>query len=178
MVPSRRATACHRRARWQASWAWRAPPSSQTSSGRGGGGWWGGGGGPGPPTPPPPPPPFPPPPPPAPAPACAPAWPPRRELRTTVAWLDDEPLVAGRVYWALHGHRWVKAKVRAVLHNLDIDTLAEEPATQLGPNAIGHVDLQLQEALPTMPFQQARVPGSLILVDSASHKTAGAVLVN
>ncbi|MCW5238520.1 GTP-binding protein [Verminephrobacter eiseniae] len=111
-------------------------------------------------------------------PACAPAWPPRRELRTTVAWLDDEPLVAGRVYWALHGHRWVKAKVRAVLHKLDIDTLAEEPATQLGPNAIGHVDLQLQEALPTMPFQQARVPGSLILVDSASHKTAGAVLVN
>src|SRR6218665_1970266 len=138
-------------------------------------------------------------------PACAPAWLPRRELRTTVAWLDDqpppppppppagpprrdlrtgvawldaEPLVAGRVYWALHGHRWVKAKVRAVLHKLDIDTLAEEPATQLGPNAIGHVDLQLQEALPTMPFQQARVPGSLILVDSASHKTAGAVLVN
>ncbi|WP_265258183.1 sulfate adenylyltransferase subunit 1 [Verminephrobacter aporrectodeae] len=106
------------------------------------------------------------------------AWPARHELRATVAWMDDAPLVAGRVYWALHGHRWVKARVRAVLHRLDISTLAEEAATQLGPNAIGHVDLLLQEPLPAAPFAQARVLGALILVDTASHKTAGAVLVN
>jgi sulfate adenylyltransferase subunit 1 len=111
-------------------------------------------------------------------PAAVPAWPARRELRTTVAWMDDEPLVAGRVYWALHGHRWVKAKVKAVVHKLNINTLAEEPATQLDPNAIGHVDLLLQEAIPAAAFNKARVLGSLILVDTASHKTAGAVLVN
>jgi sulfate adenylyltransferase subunit 1 len=111
-------------------------------------------------------------------PAATPAWPASRELRATIAWMDDEPLVAGRVYWALHGHRWVKAKVKAVVHRLNINTLAEEPATQLEPNAIGHVNLLLQEALPAAPFEQARVLGSLILVDTASHKTAGAVLVN
>ncbi len=105
-------------------------------------------------------------------------WPGQRELRTTVAWMDDEALVAGRVYWALHGHRWVKAKVKRIVHRLDINTLAEEDATQLDPNAIGHVELVLQEALPAAPFTQARVLGSLILVDTASHKTAGAVLVN
>ncbi len=111
-------------------------------------------------------------------PAATPAWPASRELRTTIAWMDDEPLVAGRVYWALHGHRWVKAKVKAVVHKLNINTLAEEPATQLDPNAIGHVDLVLQEAIPAATFGTARVLGSLILVDTASHKTAGAVLVN
>ena len=111
-------------------------------------------------------------------PASVPAWPASRELHTTVAWMDDEPLVAGRVYWALHGHRWVKAKVKAVVHKLNIHTLAEEASTQLDPNAIGHVQLVLQEALPAAPFGQARVLGSLILVDTASHKTAGAVLVN
>lgn len=111
-------------------------------------------------------------------PAAVPAWPASRELLTTVAWMDDEPLVAGRVYWALHGHRWVKAKVKRVVHRLDINTLAEEDATQLDPNAIGHVELLLQEPLPAAPFGQARVLGSLILVDTASHKTAGAVLVN
>ena len=111
-------------------------------------------------------------------PAAVPAWPASRELRTTVAWMDDEPLVAGRVYWALHGHRWVKAKVKAVVHKLNINTLAEESATQLDPNAIGHVQLVLQEAIPAAPFGTARVLGSLILVDTASHKTAGAVLVN
>jgi sulfate adenylyltransferase subunit 1 len=101
-----------------------------------------------------------------------------RELLATVAWMDDEPLVAGRVYWALHGHRWVKARVKRIVHRLDINTLAEEDATQLEPNAIGHVELALQEAIPALSFGRSRSLGSLILVDTASHKTSGAVLVN
>ena len=105
------------------------------------------------------------------------AWPAKRELSATVAWMDDEPLVIGRVYWLLHGHRWVKAKVQRVLHRLNVHTLAEEAADSLAANAIGHVQLLLQEALPTAPFAQSRVLGSLILVDTASHRTAAAVLV-
>ncbi len=101
-----------------------------------------------------------------------------RELKATVAWMDDEPLVAGRVYWALHGHSWVKAKIKRIVHKLDINTLAEEDATQLGANAIGHVELTLQEAIAVQPYSRSRVLGSLILVDTASHKTAGAVLIN
>jgi sulfate adenylyltransferase subunit 1 len=100
-----------------------------------------------------------------------------RELTTTMAWMDDEPLVAGRVYWALHGHRWVKAKVKRIVHKLNINTLAEEEATQLDPNAIGHVELSLQEPVATLPYSQSRVLGAMVLVDTASHKTAGAVLL-
>ena len=106
------------------------------------------------------------------------SYPVTQELSTTIAWLDDEPLVAGRVYWALHSHRWVKAKVRRVVHQLDIHTLAEQEADHLGPNAIGHVTLQLQEAIPAVPYEHSRTLGALILVDTASHKTSGAVLVN
>ncbi len=100
-----------------------------------------------------------------------------RELRATVAWLDEEPLVAGRVYWALHGHRWVKARVQRIVHRLDIHTLAGEAAAQLEPNAIGHVELALQQPLAALPFARSRALGALILVDTASHRTAGAVLV-
>jgi sulfate adenylyltransferase subunit 1 len=102
---------------------------------------------------------------------------PSRQISATVAWMDDEPLVAGRVYWALHGHRWVKAKVSRIVHKLDINTLAEADATQLEPNAIGHVELALQEPLATLPYERSRILGSLVLVDTASHKTSGAVLV-
>jgi len=102
----------------------------------------------------------------------------QRQLNTTVAWMDDEALVAGRVYWALHGHRWVKAKVQRVVHRLNVNTLAEEDATELAPNAIGHVTLALQEPLVTLPFAQSRILGALVLVDTATHKTSGAVLVN
>jgi len=101
-----------------------------------------------------------------------------RDLKATIAWMDDEPLVAGRVYLALHGHRWIKAKVKRIVHKLDINTLAEEDATRLEANAIGHVELTLQEAIAALPYPQSRVLGSLILVDTASHKTAGAVLIS
>jgi sulfate adenylyltransferase subunit 1 len=102
----------------------------------------------------------------------------QHQLSTTIAWMDDEPLVAGRVYWALHGHRWVKVKVQRVVHRLNVNTLAEEEAIELPPNAIGHVTLALQEPLATLPFAQSRILGALVLVDTASHKTSGAVLVN
>jgi sulfate adenylyltransferase subunit 1 len=101
----------------------------------------------------------------------------QRQLSTTVAWMDDEPLVAGRIYWALHGHRWVKARVQRVVHRLNVNTLAEEEATELTPNAIGHVTLALQEPLATVPFARSRTLGALVLVDTATHKTSGAALV-
>ena len=98
-------------------------------------------------------------------------------MNVTLAWLDDEPLVAGRVYWALHGHRWVKAKVSRILHRLDVNTLAEMQATELPPNAIGHVQLAFQQPLVSLPFERSRILGSLVLVDTASHKTSAAALV-
>jgi sulfate adenylyltransferase subunit 1 len=102
---------------------------------------------------------------------------PSREISATIAWMDDEPLVAGRVYWALHGHRWVKAKVKRIVHKLDVNTLAEEDASELPPNAIGHIELSLQEPLATLPYARSRILGSLVLVDTASHRTSGAALV-
>jgi len=101
-----------------------------------------------------------------------------REIKATVAWMDDEPLVAGRVYWALHGHRWVKAKVKRIVHSLDINTLQEHDASQIEPNAIGHIELSLQEPIAALPYSRSRILGALILVDTASHKTSGALLLN
>jgi sulfate adenylyltransferase subunit 1 len=100
-----------------------------------------------------------------------------REITATIAWLDDEPLTAGRVYWALQGHRWVKAKVARIVDRINITTLDSEPATQLEANAIGDVVLSLQQPLAVRPFTQSRALGSLVLVDTATHKTSAAVLV-
>jgi sulfate adenylyltransferase subunit 1 len=100
-----------------------------------------------------------------------------REISATIAWMDDEPLVPGRAYWALHGHRWVKAKLRRIVHKLDIHTLAEEDATQLQANDIGQVELLLQDSIAARPYRDSRALGALVLVDVATHKTAAAVLV-
>ena len=101
----------------------------------------------------------------------------KRTLMATVAWMDDEPLLPGRMYWALQGHRWVKAKVQRIAHQVHIQTLAHQPATQLDANAIGVVELVLQAPIAALPFAQSRILGALVLVDSASHKTSGAALI-
>jgi sulfate adenylyltransferase subunit 1 len=99
------------------------------------------------------------------------------ELRARIAWLDDEPLVPGRPYWALHGQRWIKARVSRIHHRLHISTLEREPAEQLGANSIALVDLVLQEPIALRAYAQSRSLGALILVDTASHRTCAAVLV-
>jgi sulfate adenylyltransferase subunit 1 len=106
------------------------------------------------------------------------AFTPSRSISATVAWMDDVPLVAGRSYWALHGHRWVKAKVARITHRLNVNTLAEEDASELAPNEIGDIEITLQEPLATLPYAQSKTLGALILVDTASHKTSGAVLIS
>lgn len=98
-------------------------------------------------------------------------------LTATVAWLDDEPLVVGRIYWALHGHRWVKVKVQLIHHRLNVTTLEKEETTQLAANSIGCVVLAFREPVMTTPYSKSRVLGSMVLVDPTSHKTSGAVLV-
>ena len=105
------------------------------------------------------------------------AFEPVREITATVAWLDDEPLVAGRIYWALQGHRWVKAKVARIIDRVNITTLESEPTAQLEANAIGDIVLALQQPLAVLPFSQSRALGSLVLVDTATNKTSAAVLV-
>ncbi len=65
-----------------------------------------------------------------------------------------------------------------MVHRLSVNTLAEEEATELPPNAIGHVTLTLREPLATLPFAQSCILGVLVLVDTASYQTSGAVLVN
>jgi sulfate adenylyltransferase subunit 1 len=100
-----------------------------------------------------------------------------RQARATLAWLDDEPLRVGHAYWARHGHRWVKARVSAVHHQRNLNNLQPQPTDTLGMNAIGEVTVQLQQALPLQPYATDRTLGSLLLVDPASHASAGALLV-
>ena len=100
-----------------------------------------------------------------------------RDITVTVAWMDEEPLVPGRMYWALHGHRWVKAKIKRIVSHININTLESHDATQLDVNAIGVIELALLEPIAALPYKQSRTLGSLVLVDTASHKTSGAALI-
>ncbi|MFO1251226.1 MAG: hypothetical protein U1E77_08870 [Inhella sp.] len=61
---------------------------------------------------------------------------------------------------------------------LDIHSLEAQDAHELGVNAIGRVQMEVQHELPVEPFEFNRVGGALIVVDPASHRTSGALLVD
>ena len=102
---------------------------------------------------------------------------PRQRFEATLAWLDTEPAVPGRKYWLRHGNRWVQGRIAAILHRLDIHTLQPTDAHELAVNEIGHVAIELQQPLPVEPYERNRAGGALIVVDPASNRTSGALLV-
>jgi sulfate adenylyltransferase subunit 1 len=101
-----------------------------------------------------------------------------QRFSATLAWLDTEPAVVGRKYWVRHGNRWVQARITAIESRLDIHTLEAIDAHQLAVNEIGHVIVETQQALPVEAYASNRVGGSLIIVDPASNRTSGALLVS
>ncbi len=100
-----------------------------------------------------------------------------QRFTATLAWLDNEPAIVGRKYWLRHGNRWVQGRIASIDHVLDIHTLVPGDAHQLAANEIGQVTVEAQQALPLQPYADNRVGGALIVVDPASHRTSGALLV-
>ncbi|MBL0147762.1 MAG: sulfate adenylyltransferase [Ideonella sp.] len=101
----------------------------------------------------------------------------RQRFEATLAWLDTEPAQIGRKYWVRHGNRWSQARISAIEHRLDIHTLQEAVATELAVNEIGHVVIEVQQALPLEAYADNRIGGALIVVDPSSNRTSGALLV-
>ncbi len=103
---------------------------------------------------------------------------PAKHFPATLAWLDTEAAKPGRKYWVRHGNRWVQARISAIDSVLDIHTLQPQDAHELPVNTIGRVQMEVQHELPVEPFAANRVGGALIVVDPASHRTSGALLVD
>jgi len=102
---------------------------------------------------------------------------PTQRFTATLAWLDTEPATVGRKYWVRHGNRWVQARIAAIENKLDIHSLATVEAEQLAVNEIGTVVIESQQPLPVEAYLSNRVGGALIVVDPASNRTSGALLV-
>ncbi len=100
-----------------------------------------------------------------------------QRFTATLAWLDTEPAQLGRKYWVRHGNRWVQARITEIASRLDIHTLAATDAHELNVNDIGAVTIETQQPLPVEAYATNRVGGSAIIVDPATNRTSGALLV-
>jgi sulfate adenylyltransferase subunit 1 len=102
---------------------------------------------------------------------------PASRFTATLAWLDTEPAVVGRKYWLRHGNRWLQGRIASVESRLDIAALEPHEAGQLAVNDIGEVVFETQQPIPVESFAEQRVAGALLVVDPATNRTSGALLV-
>lgn len=95
-----------------------------------------------------------------------------------VVWMHEEPLTIGKQYNIKLATKKVPGKVTAIAHNIDVNTLAEGAATELGLNSIALVELELTEAVVFDPYNKNRDTGGFIFIDRLSNITVGAGMVD
>ena len=108
--------------------------------------------------------------------ACAPAESADR-FEADLVWMADAPVRPGAGYRLKLGTKVVGAAVASIDHAVDVDTLTERPASQLGLNGVGRVTLSLDAAIAFAPYAENRDLGGFILIDRISHATVGAGMI-
>ncbi len=102
---------------------------------------------------------------------------PAKEIEATVCWLSETALSPARTYLLRHTTREVKAKIAAIEHRLDINTLQHEAATGLVMNDIARIRLRLAQPIVADAYSRNRATGAFILIDESSNNTVGAGMI-
>jgi sulfate adenylyltransferase subunit 1 len=100
-----------------------------------------------------------------------------RKFHARVVWLYGAPLELGKTYLVKHTVRQTKIRALHIRHRVDVNTLAERPATQLHMNEIGSVEFETHVPLFFDPYSINRTTGSFILIDFATNATVGAGMI-
>lgn len=109
----------------------------------------------------------------------SPEDPPRvsKKIRAMVVWLHSSPLELGRSYLVKHTAKHAKIRALHIHHRVNVNTLAQEPATQLEMNEIAAVEFEANVPLLFDPYTTNRTTGSFILIDPISNVTVGAGMI-
>jgi len=100
-----------------------------------------------------------------------------KEIEGMVCWFSETPLSPARTYLVRHTTRTSKAKVAGIDYRVDVNTLAQEPATALAMNDIARIRLRLAQPLAVDPYSDNRATGAFIVIDETTNNTVGAGMV-
>ena len=98
-------------------------------------------------------------------------------LDAMLCWMSPEPLDPAVPYTLMHTTRQVRAFVNSVVYRIDVDTLHREPATTLGMNEIGRVQLSTAQPVFFDPYQINHATGSFVLIDPYTNATVAAGMI-
>ena len=99
------------------------------------------------------------------------------EVEALLIWMDTEPMKLNRQYVIKHTTRTVRGRVSELSYSIDPNTLHRQPASTLGLNEIGRVNLQLLRPILCDEYANNRQTGSFVLIDPITNFTCGAGMV-
>ena len=98
-------------------------------------------------------------------------------LVADVCWFADAELTVGDALIVRHASGEVSARVAAITHRLDLETLENTPTDRLVLNDIGRVELALASTLVVDEYSVNRAGGSAIAIDPVTNATIGALMI-
>ena len=101
----------------------------------------------------------------------------QKQIETILCWLSETPLDRARTYLIRHTTREVKAKLAAITHRLDVNTLEKRPAEKLVMNDLARVEFKLAQPIFADPYDRNRSTGAFIVIDPSNNNTVGAGMV-
>lgn len=101
----------------------------------------------------------------------------RREIETILVWMDEEPLLQGKVYWMKHTTQLFKCSVTHLQFRIDPATLSRRDAAALHLNEIGRATVQCFRSIFCDEYTKNRQTGSFILIDPVTHATVAAGMI-
>lgn len=102
---------------------------------------------------------------------------PVKQIEAFVCWLSETPLSPARTYVVRHTTRESKAKVGSISYKVDVNTLEQQPATELKMNDIARINLKLAQPLMVDSYSANRATGAFIVIDESTNNTVGAGMI-
>ena len=102
---------------------------------------------------------------------------PVKQIEAHVCWLSETPMSPARTYIIRHTTRESKAKVGAISYKVDVNTLEQQPATELKMNDIARINFKLAQPLMVDSYTQNRAIGAFIVIDESTNNTVGAGMI-
>lgn len=99
------------------------------------------------------------------------------QFETTIVWMAEDELLAGRSYWLKIGSSLVAAQVTDIKHKVNVNTLEELAGKTLELNEIGVCNLSLDRPVAFEPYADNRTLGGFILIDRITNATVGAGMI-
>jgi bifunctional enzyme CysN/CysC len=100
-----------------------------------------------------------------------------RRFDAHLVWMSETPLDRNKSYFLKHTTRMVRANVESIAGRIDLESLAQVEAHDLGLNDIGRVTVSCNQPLFVDPYVDNRATGAFILIDALSNNTVAAGMI-